>query len=258
MIEPYLILGSGAGLAALLWRRHRLEKSEHEASRHLARQKNIEAAKSRTENALRARISLEEKSRELANAAGQVRHLLRKAETHFSREEWRDAEKFLVRALALDEYNLEANRLLGLSYLHQGSWTRAEQVFEILISLAPEEASHFANLGLALYYQDKFEPAQEAYQKSIQLDDSKAARWVSLGQVRLKLADDPGAARAFEQAVERDKKNLEYRLALAEALELSGQKEAAVAQLREVLNLSPYHEEAQARLRELTGEEQPS
>ncbi|MFH0775999.1 MAG: tetratricopeptide repeat protein [Patescibacteria group bacterium] len=248
MIQSYLILAAGSGITGILLRRKKLNVVAKQVQRQFEKEQHKLNTESRSENLLRARISLEEKSRKIQESLGQIAVLLRKAETHFARSEWVEAEKLLIQILALDEHNLNANRFLGLTYLHREEWKKAELIFQKLVEAEPKEASHFGNLGLSFYHQKKYPLAREAFENAIRLDSQKAARWLSLGQIHLKLKDFAAAEEAFKNAVKRDHRNLDYLFALAEAYELAKNGKAAIKTYERILELSPYNEEVKKKL----------
>ncbi|MFH1546141.1 MAG: tetratricopeptide repeat protein [Patescibacteria group bacterium] len=249
MIQPYLILAAGSGITGIFLRRKRLNVLTKQMQRKFEREQQKLNCESRSENLLRAQISLEEKSRKIQESLGQISVLMRKSDTHFAREEWRETEKILIQILSLDEHNLKANHFLGLTYLHREEWKRAELIFQKLIELEPKEASHFGNLGLAFYRQRKYPLAREAYENAIRIDGQKASRWLSLGQIYLKLKDFGAAAESFKNAVKRDHRNLDYLFALAEAYEAGKNLKAAVKTFERILELSPYNDEVKQKLK---------
>ncbi|MFH0834672.1 MAG: tetratricopeptide repeat protein [Patescibacteria group bacterium] len=248
MIQPYLILVASGGIAGVLLRRKNLNLVTKQFQRKFEREQQKLNVESRSENLLRSRLSLEEKSRKIQESLGEISVLLRKAETHFARAEWRDAEKILIQIIALDEHNSKANLFLSLTYLHREEWKKAELILQKLIELEPKEAKHFSNLGLAFYHQKKYPLAREAYESALRLDATSPSRWLSLGQIYLKLKDFAAAEEAFKNAVKRDHRNLDYLFALAEAYELAKNGKAAVKTYERILELSPYNEVVKEKL----------
>ncbi len=251
MIQPYLILVASGGIVGILSHRGKLNILAKQVQRQFEREQQKLNRESRSENLLRSQISLEEKSHKIQESLSQIAILMRKADTHFSREEWKEAEKILIQILALDEHSIKANNFLGLTYLHREEWRKAELIFQKLIELEPKVASHFGNLGLAFYKQNKYSLAREAYENAIRIDAHKASRWLSLGQVFLKLKDFRAAAESFKNAVKRDHRNLDFLFALAEAYELGKNLKTAVKTYERILELSPYNEEVKQKLKEL-------
>jgi len=248
MIQPYLILAASTGLAGLLYRRYQQVIHDTKHQREFEREKRRIAKESRGQNELRARLTLEEQSSKIQDSLAKVSMFLRKADMYYAREDWNETEKYLVQALALDEHNIKAYRLLGLTYLQQGEWKKAELIYQQLIEMEPTEASHYGNLGLALYYSEKYETAREAYEAAITRDSKKPSRYISLGQVCLRLGDHTAAIKSFQHAVQLDKRNIEYLLALAEALEETGDSDAALKTYEKILDISPYNEAVRDRV----------
>ncbi|MFH1375696.1 MAG: tetratricopeptide repeat protein [Patescibacteria group bacterium] len=251
MLQPYLILAASGGIAGILYRRKKLNFMAKQMQRRFEREQQKLNRVSREENLLRAQLSLEDKSRKIQERLGEISVLMRKADTHFARQQWKDTEKILVQVLAIDEHNIKANCLLGLSYLHREDWRKAELFFKKLIDLEPKEATHFGNLGLSFYHQNKYALAREAYENATRIDGHKTSRWLSLGQVYLKLRDYSAAAEAFKNAVKRDHRNLDYLFALAEAYEAGKNEKAALKTYERILELSPYNEEVREKLKKL-------
>jgi len=249
MIQPYLILVASTGITGILFRRKKLSVLAKQVQRQFEREQQKLNRESRSENLLRSQISLEEKSRKIQESVAQIGILMRKADTHFAREEWKETEKILIQILALDKHNPKANNLLGLTYLHRQDWKKAELIFQRSIEAEPKVASHFGNLGLAFYKQQKYPLAREAYENAIRIDTHKASRWLSLGQIFLKLKNFEAAIESFKNAVKRDHRNIDYLFALAEAYELGKNLKAAVKTYERVLELSPYNDEVKQKLK---------
>jgi len=251
MIQPYLILVASGGITGIFLRRKKLNVLAKQMQRKFEREQQKLNRQSRADNLLRSQLSLEEKSQKIQERLGEIAVLMRKADTHFAREEWKEVEKILIQVLALDEHNIKANNLLGLTYLHREEWKRAELIFQKLIELDPKGSSNFGNLGLAFYKQRKYPLAREAYENAIRIDPHKPSRWLSLGQVFLKMKDFGAAAESFKNAVKRDHRNLDYLFALAEAYDLGGNVKAGIKTYERILELSPYNEEVKQKLKKL-------
>ena len=254
MIQPYLILVASGGIVGTLMRRKKLNVVAKQVQRKFEREQQKLNRSSRADNILRSRISLEERSHKIQEQVAEIGLLMRKADTHFAREEWRDVEKILIQVLALDEHNPKANRTLGLVYLHREDWKKAELIFQNLVELEPKDATHFGNLGLAFYRQKKYPLARESYENAVRIDGHKAPRWISLGQVYLRLKDFESAIGAFKNAVKRDHRNLDFLFALAEAYEKGGNAKAALKTFERILELSPYNDEVKSKIKKLESE----
>lgn len=143
--------------------------------------------------------------------------LVKKAEMVLSKGDLKHGEQFLIQALALDPSNIEIYHKLGLLYLKNGQFGKAENMYQKLISSAHLDPVFFSNLGVALYQQKKLEEAKVNYKKAIELDATRPGRFFSLAQVMKELGEVQEALEHFKKAVEMDKGNLDYLLTLAQA-----------------------------------------
>jgi len=251
MIQPYLILVASSSIVGVLMRRKKLNIVAKQVQRKFEREQQKLNRDSRADNLLRSRLSLEEKSKKIQERVAEIGLLIRKADTHFAREEWKEVEKILIQVLGLDKHNPKANRMLGLVYLHRENWKKAELIFQNLVELEPKDATHFGNLGLSFYRQKKFPLARESYKNAVRIDSHKALRWLSLGQVYLQLKDFENATSAFKNAVKRDHRNLDFLFALAEAYEKDKNTKAALKTFERILELSPYNNEVKLKIKKL-------
>lgn len=139
----------------------------------------------------------------------------KKAEQEIKRMNWSEAERLLIKALAMDPSHLEAHARLGSLYLNQEQYAKAELIYRKLVLAIDNEAVYFSNLGLALFQQEKYVEAKEFYEKAIELDPSRAGRFYSLARVNHLLDEMETAFRNIEKALEMDPDNLNYGLTLA-------------------------------------------
>jgi tetratricopeptide (TPR) repeat protein len=170
--------------------------------------------------------------------------LLKKAEIQLDRGDMKSAEKILIQALALNPAAVEAYNKLGMIYLRQEKFNKAENIFRKLILTISDEAAFFSNLGLALYRQGKLEEATGHYKKAIDLDNSRAGRFFSLAQIFRELGEAESALSHLRQAVLMEPKNLDYLITLAEFYLESGFTQEAGGLLDEILFIDPKNEMA--------------
>ncbi len=142
--------------------------------------------------------------------------LVKRAEIHLNRGEARQAEKLLIQALSLDPSAVEAYNKLGLIYLKQESFGKAESIYRKLILTVLSEPAYFSNLGLALYGQGKLEDAKINYKKAIELDNTRSGRFFSLGRIMRELGELDEAVAHLRKAVEMEPRNIDFMLTLAE------------------------------------------
>lgn len=165
----------------------------------------------------------------------------RTADTHFSRGEIEDAEKWFIKVLALHAYHPEALNRLGVIYIQQGNARRAEILYQKLLSVHQKEAAYYANYGRCLYNQKKLPEAIAAYKRAVELDPMRPARFVSLGQIFYETGELPSALEYFIYALNLDPNNLDYLLLVAEISESVDDKDRLFKTLKKIVELDPYN-----------------
>lgn len=177
--------------------------------------------------------------------------LMRRAEAFIEKGDSRNAEKTLIQAISLDPSLCDAYNALGLLYLKQQQFGKAEMVYHKLVVAKPEEASYFSNLGLALYHQGKLAEAKSSYEKALALDQGRAGRFFSLGKILQELNEFEQALQHFQKALLMEPQNIDYLLTLAQFYNDRGLKDESRKILAEVLTAVPQNEIAQAMMKEL-------
>jgi len=165
--------------------------------------------------------------------------LSNKADASINKGDIKNAQKFLIQSLALDPSNLQIYHKLGLLYLRQGQFSKAENMYRKLILSLPTDPVFNSNLGLALYQQKKLEEAKSFYQKAIELDNTRAGRFFSLGQILNELGEFEHALDHLRKAIELDSRNLDYLLTLAQVYSDRDMAQEAQQLLGEILALYP-------------------
>ncbi|MBU2524358.1 tetratricopeptide repeat protein [Patescibacteria group bacterium] len=175
----------------------------------------------------------------------------RKAETLFSRGELDEAEKEYIKVLSLQEDHCDAMNRLGIIYLQQENYPKAELMLKKLIDLNSRNPIFFSNLGIALYKQKKLNEAVVAYEKAIKIDDSRAARFISLGQVYFELDNLEKSLEYFEEAFKRDNKNVDICFQIVDIAKMLDSVGVQKKYLDKTLQIDPYNEEAKTMLADL-------
>ncbi|MFA5792763.1 MAG: tetratricopeptide repeat protein [Candidatus Gracilibacteria bacterium] len=179
---------------------------------------------------------------------GTVRKTFMKADAHFARNEFTDAESLFLAVIGAEADHMEAHNKLGLLYMKNKDFPNAELYFSKLVNLKKDPV-YFSNLGASLYAQQRLIESAEAYENAVALDDRRAERLQSLAQIYYELGEDEKALGYFERASRRKPKDLELKLILADYYERMAREEDAVRILKEVLEADPYNEEVKARLK---------
>lgn len=140
----------------------------------------------------------------------------KRGEVALEKGDLQNAAKLLIQSLALDPSNQMVYHKLGLLYLKQGQYSKAEMFYRKLILTAVEDPSYFSNLALALYQQKKLTEAKSFYQRAVELDQSRAGRFFSLAQVLYELQEFQQAIDHLQKAIGLEPKNADYHLTLAQ------------------------------------------
>ena len=190
-------------------------------------------------------------SKESVDAAGAARAnmLYKKAEnlmaasssesSSTSQPDVKEIEKILIQVISLDPSSIDAHHKLGLIYLQQEQFGKAESIYRKLVVSASGDPIYYSNLGLALYSQGKPQEAKMFYKKAIELDSARAGRFFSLGQILSELGEHSDAESNLKKAAEMDAKNLNYQLALAQFLTDRGRLDEAKVLLLDTLKKHP-------------------
>ncbi len=184
--------------------------------------------------------------------ADDARFLFKKGEIAFAKRDYESAQRCFVKILEIDENHPEANLQLGLTYLKQKNFPKAEFVFHKLVNLKKDPV-YYSNLGLALYSQKRLLEAAEAYENALSLDDKRAARLASLAQIYRELNNDEKAVANFEKASNRSPRNTEYLWILMGYYRKLGREEDLLNTAKKILELDPYNEEAKKIVGEVVG-----
>ena len=187
-----------------------------------------------------------------AKKAAKAEMMIKKADISTTKGDLKQGEQLLIQALALDPSNVDAYHKLGLLYLHQGQFSKAEMMYHKLVASAKNDPVYFSNLAVAMYQQKNLEGAKSQYKKAIELDDSRAGRFFSLAQVLKELGEVQEALDHFRKAVNMDPKNLDYLLTLAQVYVEDGSMDEARALLEQILAVHPDNEIAKDLMKKAT------
>ncbi len=107
----------------------------------------------------------------------------------------------------------------GLRQIERNEWVQAQKTFEKILSLDSKHVKTYFQLGKIYVALNKPEEAEKKFEQAIELDNNFAEAYHQLGLVHMEthtLAGRIKARREFNQAIQFDPKNIEYRLSLAE------------------------------------------
>ena len=111
------------------------------------------------------------------------------------------AEKALLTILKIDEKNAAAYNRLGILYAKQKEFKDAIDCFEIACSIEPT-ASSLHNLGLIFYETENYQKSVTAFDEALKLDDEMAARHIALAKALDKTGNEKRMISELERAAE--------------------------------------------------------
>ena len=148
-------------------------------------------------------------------------------------------------AIWLDSFNIAAYRHLCRAYEEQGDYNQAIDVYEKLISMAPNIPDLYSNLANIYYIKGDFDLAISNYQTAITLNPNRS--WTSviaqtLGFVYQENKDDPDSAiSAYQTAYVLTPDDIDIYVNLGSAFYDKEDYNNALAVYRQALELQPHN-----------------
>jgi len=93
------------------------------------------------------------------------------------------AEVAYLRAVAVDDHNVDVFNALGSLYAERGELERSAEMFQRATAMAPDAAYLYNNLGFAYYLQGRLDEAYTAVLRALNLDEKLERAWVNLEQI---------------------------------------------------------------------------
>lgn len=174
----------------------------------------------------------------------EIQKILRRVEMLLSTNDFENAEKLLVEALAFDPDDEEVNSLLAFVYMKRKKYTKAESIYVHLVELDVQDPSIYGNLAKVLEAQENYDQAARAYKEAIKRDPHNAARYYQLGLLLLRIESIGEAIEALENAVRFDTRNTKYLFALGESYLETDANSLAAKVFERILDIEPYNEKA--------------
>lgn len=162
-----------------------------------------------------------------------------------------EAEKLFIKVLSMIPDHEGANNKLGVLYLKQENYKKAEIIYKNIIKKVKINPVFYSNLALSCYHQKKFDEAIMYYEKAIKLDASRSARYISLGQIYFELNEFAKALPNFLKAYSFEINNVELIFIIADLYKRIGKLKEAKDYFEKVLFYEPENPEARMALSKL-------
>jgi tetratricopeptide (TPR) repeat protein len=123
---------------------------------------------------------------------------------------------------------------------------KAEETFEALLKLKPNDAAAHLNLGIVAFNKKKMEDAESHLRKALELKSAGPSAHYYLGLTLIGLKRYPDAQTAFEAAIANGGENLALAHKYLGGLYMSAQKnQQAADELEKYLKLDPKAPDAE-------------
>jgi Putative Zn-dependent protease, contains TPR repeats len=161
-----------------------------------------------------------------------------------------DATKSLEKAVAIYPKYLEAQILLGLTYMDMQSWSKAEKPLLAAIEINPEASTAYFALGEVYRQEKKYTQGEEILLRAFKLNTNAPQGHLTLAQIyweraplssnELQFRKDAEAAwKEVSRALQLDPNLAEAHLLAGNMLLRARRAEAALAQFEQYMKLKP-------------------
>ena len=220
------------------------------------KKKNLEEGKT-IEPVMMEEENTPEKKRLSRSEKDEAQSFYEQAIALIKRREPKEAVKALVKALAINNDFIDAQKQLGMLYIDQQMWGKGAAVYQYLASKTNDPVD-YSHLGLCLYSNADVDGAANAYQQAINLDPERVQRYISLAQVYKEGGKPQLGLIVINKALELDGGSLEYWLLAADFnMQLKNFLDARGA-INKAIELAPMSKVAKKMLEDLEAEEKKS
>lgn len=183
----------------------------------------------------RAPQAVQKIHRALSEQFGRARQYFEAGKADFEAGAFAKAESALYLAAQFDPRNEEFKAL----YEQARKKATAQRA---ITYIQQAEAAEFAM---------RTKEAQQLYQKAVQCDPEEGVAFFRLARMLLAEADERGAVNLLRKAVQKEPRNIEYRLTLAKVYVGQNLHQNAMREVMAVLEVDPKHESARALAKSL-------
>jgi tetratricopeptide (TPR) repeat protein len=134
---------------------------------------------------------------------------------------------------------------LGVAYMNQQNFNRAEELFAAAIQKDPTLLIAQLNQGIALLNSQQLSQASAALRKVIEQDPNNTAAWYNLGLVARKDGNTTETIEDFKQVVQLDPDDADAHYLLGSGYQQSKDYKNAILQHQAALHLNPLHASAE-------------
>jgi tetratricopeptide (TPR) repeat protein len=144
--------------------------------------------------------------------------------------------------------SLVARGGLGLAYLERGMLDEAQQEFETVIKLYPDDSKSYYNMGLVYHKKGDLKKALEYFKRSALLNPDSVRAHYNLANLYARQGAIELAIRHYVKVTELDSEVVEAHYNLGVAYAMQGKLKLAISEWEKVLQLDPHHKSARNNL----------
>ncbi|RPI73695.1 MAG: response regulator [Desulfobacteraceae bacterium] len=167
---------------------------------------------------------------------------------YFKKEDFKEAEKWLLQAAKLNALDVFAFHHLGELYLKLDDIPKASKYFEKAMSISPRHLTRGVNFGKTLVVIKRFKEAIKVFERTFQLSDTPWHLKEEIADFCLLNEADEYAAVLFEQLATQFPERSDYNLKLGMALEKTGDNKRAILFLNRADAIDKVNVDAKIRL----------
>jgi predicted TPR repeat methyltransferase len=161
---------------------------------------------------------------------------------------WEAAEELYERVLEIAPDQIDAQHFLGLARYQRGLHQEGIDRLNGVLALAPEHLEARNNLGNMLLERGRLDEAEAAYRHVLAARPDHVGALTNLGIILRRRDDGPGAEAAFRKAIELDPTHGEAYHNLGSLLRDTERPEEALTAFRRALTLRQYDGDSYRRL----------
>ena len=165
--------------------------------------------------------------------------LYAEAVAHMSARRFAEAAAACRNILRAAPKNLDAQNLLGLTFLRSGKHLEAFNSFKAALQINPKLAILHLNCGLALSQLERTEDAKQSFARAIACDPRSAEAHFHMGLLLQNTYQIEAAVQSFRSALEINPSHALGHACIGEALLLCGDVKGAAESLNRAIALNP-------------------
>lgn len=157
-----------------------------------------------------------------------LEELLKKSNDYIAENNFDMAIKALEKAYSIDDSNVDILKNLGLCYHKINQNTQAQEFFDKVLKLDPEDATSLYYSGAINLLNKDYERAKELFEKVLEIRKEYIDAYKNLGIVYFSIKDTKKAVEVFEQGLEYADEDVEYYRLLASAYIVNKENQHAI------------------------------